>query len=936
MPAFKFTVTSINGRTIVGGSILASYFLTANGPLKSRTNKAISASRTSKPDALVRFQPQPDYWRLRVLLSGLNQTDLAALRTMFNESEGAVYLRVTDGASIVWRTVVQVESSEPAIGVIGYDVVLFVPDPTWEEDTQNTTGATDTNKTASPISMNGGTMNNNGERDTEPAVAITANVAKSANSALNDFPFSFRTFWVNRTIYDLVNEPVYLADQTAAQARFATDTSAGTGAFVNQNSGTSQTLTADPGAGGTTLAMSAVAGFNTNGGLAIIDWVTGSTFGTMEAVYYTGVSGNNLTGVVRGIGGTTAQAHAIGKVVRPSGTMPNGDDVRVWFEDQPNYRRDLVAWNSTLSDIVINVTAKKVVSRTLVTAMASSSVPAVGAVVNFVEGNAGLDAQGFFACGNEIFHYSAKSGDQGVVLDGARGLWQTTAAAHTTAALCYFNPKRIVVASGWAKADSPPADLAHRACIQLPGSSNQTQKWGDETDDPLTRFFDRNYPSRPKQWSPGRDLDGNSVAPNTALSKSDTIVTFKSDVPGDGNPPYNTLELFLPQGLRAGSTSFQNDWTPSAEELNLEAFLRDANGVRKLIDALPFTLTGTYSSAAAAARQSTPTVTNYGVILKARYNIATGFRGDDSTTRVINNATNDITANGVVGCKFTLSKDTRIRGFQARLKKSSAGSQVVQAQLYDATGTNGTPGSVLGYLGNVTVSGTTQTTYTWIVNQRALTKAGTYWILLFKPDASALDVEWSRVAGNSATMPQQSGDTVNSVLKTGGVWQLQTGEDLWFNMVVDYDNTGNAFVEADQPIIVPATSLRTGVAASFDKASYVLEPLQTVYVHRNTAFVTNGGAGAMLHVWETIASATSGDSVALDKWMPANAVLTIDFALKTVSYTEDGVVYPLLRLVAAKPQMLLKPGANTLTITDASLISPGQVSHVTTWRGKRT
>lgn len=925
MPSFKIQPTSLNGRTIVGGSIISAYFLRSNSPLFTRKYKSVSASRTGKADIAVRSQPQPAYWRMRVVLSALNETDLAALRMMFNESEGAVYLRVTDGDSAVWRTVVMVEGIEPAVGVIGYDVVLFVPDPTWEQDAENTDSKL--NQTASPIALGpAGVINNAGTRDCEPKIVVTADVAKSPNSALNDFPYSLRAFWVNRAPRDLDNEPVYLFDQNGAAARLATSTSAA-GATVIQTTGQTS-ITADIAAGAATIALTSAAGFNVNGGRGLIQDTRGSSF--WEQFSYTGKSGNTLTGVVRGLGGTADIAHTVaqvGSLIGPSGTLINGDDVRVWLDDQPNVRRDIVSWNSTASDVVVNVSAKKAVSRTLVKAMASASVPAVGAVVNFVEGNAGLDSQGFFACESEIFHYSVKSGDQGVVIDGARGLWGTTAAAHAASALCHFNPKRVVVACGWAKADAPPADIAHRACIQLPASSNQSQAWGDEIDDANTAYYDSAAPSRPKMWASGFDRDGNTVSPLMARSSVKTVVAFQDDVPGDGAAASNYVEIAIPQGIKANDVNaVKNDWTPAAEILNLELFVRDKNGTLKLLDQLQRSAT-----ALARALPAALASTAYALKLKARYNVVTGlYVSNDVGYLVCDTATNSPTADGAVAVQIVLEQQTLVQTILVRMALASGVTAVgIDGGIYKDSG--GTPDTSDGapLLAAVSVTSTTYAQYK-MLTKPVLMNAGTYWLILWRT-TTAVAV---RVASTDSV---QGTRLLKGAVRIAGAWDYTEPNTLaGYQMMTAYDSLGGAPAQAETPLIVPATGLRTAVIVLFDKTVIILEPLQTVYVHRNTAFVTNGGAGAMLHVQETIASATSGDSVALDKWMKIAAVLTVDFAAKTVSYVEEGVTYPLLRLLSAgQPRMLLKPGNNTLTVTDPSLIAPGQLDHVTTWRGNR-
>jgi hypothetical protein len=83
-------------------------------------------------------------------------------------------------------------------------------------------------------------------------------------------------------------------------------------------------LTADPGTGGTTLnVVSTTVPFAftaapSPAGILLIDGVTAAGVRTYEFVSYTGTTETTFTGVVRGLGGSVAQAHGIGSFVRAS------------------------------------------------------------------------------------------------------------------------------------------------------------------------------------------------------------------------------------------------------------------------------------------------------------------------------------------------------------------------------------------------------------------------------------------------------------------------------------------------------------------------------------------------------------------------------------------------------------------------------------------
>ena len=896
-----------------------------------RSVVSIEAGITGRAPGAVRAQPQAETWELTVKLTATDETDVQAMNAIFVEGV-QVYLRCTDGATspVTWRISCHALRAPQRLKGTKNTFVLpiRIADPTWEEDTLNTD--TKSNQTASPIAMGtAGVLVNAGTRDADAKITLTADVAKSENSHLNDWPYSFESIWVNRAPNPLKDEPVYLMDQSGAAARIVTD-SAASGAVVRRT--TNATTIVDGGDGltasQTTIGVAATAAFNVNGGLATIRWVTGSTFGTMETIYYASFSGLNLTGVVRGVGGTTAQTHPEGAAIVASGTMPNGDDVAVWLDHARYDVRYLVAWNSAASDIVINVTAPAVISLTL-TAEMTATVPAVGNTIRFVEGNGALADQGFLLCQNEVFHFSAKSGQAGVVIDG-RALWGTTAATHATSALVYANPHRVTVGMGWAKAPAAPAPIASRPCIDLPLSSNLVQRWGWQASDPLTIYYDRAYPGRPKQWTPGYDKDGNDVSPLMSLSASGTLATFKDDAPGDGSPPYNFLEQFFPQGIDAGNANaISNDWTPTEKILNLELFTRDINGTLKLQDQLQ-------RSASAAGRVLPAALASvaYGVKLKGRYNAACAYWGSLVDSEVISFTTLHPDQNGSRAQTFTLSKPIRLKSVWLHMDAVTA-AQDIRVEIFptssDAPITDATSGTLKSRLLATSTVTTAGGWFEFAPSSVIYLPAGTWAIVAYPINAAGGTVQWIGSFSNQ----YGNGFAWKRITATANDWDAADRTDLAFILTTEYDGQGTAFIESsDLPIGTPTA--RTGITASFDNTVLTLEPTQTVYVHRLTGPVTNGGAGAMLHMQCVFANATNGDSLTVDKWMRPTTTLVIDAKAKTCVYTEDGIAYPLLSVLGAAPQLRLSPGDNTVTATDASLIAPGQIDAAMEWRGTRT
>lgn len=936
MASFAFQVVSLNGVALTGSPYQVVFFKVENGPLGTRANNPVYAGITGKGSRRVRGQPSPSVFRLRVALSSLQQADLKTAHAVFNELDGSVYLRVTDGDGVVWRLEVAVRNVEP-ISTNMMDVVLDVPDQVWETDTA--VSDNQSNKTASPIALGAASLlTNAGDRDTAPVFTINVDASKSTNSALDDYPWSAQVIMVNRSPNDLDNVPVWLMDQSGAAARPVTDSGAAGLMAVRQTTGAS-VLTADPGAGGTTIAVAATDAFNSNGGMAILQWVTGSTFGTMECIYYTGRStttgAGNLTGCVRGIGGTTAQAHGIGTAIAVCATMPNGDDVRVTLDDVPNVNRWLVNWNGTASDVVIVTSFKRAVPVTA-TVAATASVPANGASITFQESLAlWAQADGYFMWENEVFHYDTR--DDHTVYGIVRAAWGTTAASHATSATVYPNPRRAIVQAGYAKAGAPPSPPAERPCMQLKGSSNQTWKYGDQSDDALTIYYDPLNPNRASMWVPGFDLDGNTVSPLMSLSAYGNILTFKDDVPGDGNPPYNNLELSIPMGLKtADVNAIKNDWTPTTTQdvLNLELWTRDAQSVLKLQDQLQ-------QSGAAAARALPVALTNiaYGLKLKARYNVITGWRTTvDAIVTTITNAAATFPTAGMVAVRFDLTGERQPNGLALRLAKTAAGNQDVTCTIVKDT--SGLPDVTMAgrvsSLGTKNINGTTPTLYYWPFGPRTLNKTGTYWAIFLLDTAGFASV--NVYGANSFLSINQR---IRLAKEVGAVWaatDLITPELApWFEIFGTYDASGNALLEPDMPVGVPAALggfTRTATTASFDKTELILSTTQSIYVHRLSAFVTGATAGNMHHLKGTIASTTTGESGVLDVWVRPNGIVTIDCDARTIVKTEDTIDTPIGSAFSGS-FITLVPGDNTVTYQDVSLKSPGQIDVQTLFRSRK-
>lgn len=900
-----------NGTALPNFSIFGPwYFLVGpNSPGGVQPGNTVLATIPGKGDQHVRFQPKSTVWRMRVQVTDTSEATLQTMLETFSPDLGLVYLTIADGDGLTWRVPVQVETVDiihPAL----FDVVLRVPNPIMERSSLQTELHNNSSGASIAIAPSPG-----GNRRCRPKFTINADSVKT--NIIDDYSQSLRGFFVNRGSPNILNNfPVQLFDDNG---------NAGTIDTVAIITDATRTNLINNGAGITATANVIAIDTPVGGGLP----TSGMGYVDTEQIYWTGNNGSQLTGVVRGIGGTTAATHADNAVITNNKALRNGDDCRVWVNDK-EVDRWLGDWNTTASRLWINADVPKAEVLTATAAVTAGS-PANGGSLAFVEGVAHLPPVGFFVWNNEMFYYSGKSGRS--VTGIQRGVHGTTAGIHVVATPIYTNPVRFVVGIGKATAGKGPAPIATRPAIALDGVANASfnglWRWG--VGDALSVFFDKDNPGRSAMFAPGFDKDGNDIAPLLQLSEGKTALTFKDDAPGDGSPPYNFATIEMPCGIQsADAAAVTMDWTPAAEILNLELFLRDKGGTVKLMDQL--------QQSAAAANRQLPAVTadvSYALKLKARYNIVTGFRGVDAHTHwtEINNASAAEGTAGWLALKFTLEQDTAISALMVKLQKSTAGSADVFGFVRPDSGglpnmtalamRTRVPSDAAG-VASVLAVNNTPAFYKFNLPHRGVYRAGSYWFLIASnPSAGAVPVR---------VFDHNLGRQYPTLLATNpaGTFVLFQDRNPWLYVLSAYDNTGGAPIQGEQPMVdVNNSNVRTGVTASFNNLR--VTPRFPVYVDRVAGF-----GQTLYHAVPTISCAESGDSFSVDKWMALASPLAIDCELRTAIYTEGNVAYSVPDVVTPADLSqwleLVPVLGNTVTYAEPNMTS----TDVTTiWRDVR-
>lgn len=195
----------------------------------------------------------------------------------------------------------------------------------------------------------------------------------------------------------------------------------------------------------TTIAYDTVTGTLPSAGSGYVD---------TEQISWTGKTGTtsgNLTGVTRGIGGTTAATHADNAVIKLSYMQAGCNDLRI-FLDGKETNRWIASPNNASTKVWFNLTMNKGYSLALKTAIASAgSISYIEFAVNpnVLSALTAMPVEGILVHGTEWIKYKGKDLANYRLVVTARGVLGTTLQAHAAAdvftymehviAICYGN-----------------------------------------------------------------------------------------------------------------------------------------------------------------------------------------------------------------------------------------------------------------------------------------------------------------------------------------------------------------------------------------------------------------------------------------------------------------------------------------------------------------
>ncbi len=878
MAHYTYEPTEFDGQSLTGGN-LTCRFRQGRGPLTTRPFRPVEVQTPLRGPQDVRGQPTGTTWALFVTLGTTDETDLDALFEIFDEERGLQLLKVTDGAAspVTWRVKVRVLTIRRGISDRYFEVVLRVPDPVWEEDTETDATEVDTASTAKTW-----TQTNNGSRKVRGIYTLTPKgVRTEADLATL---MSLRGFVVNRAQQYWNDEPLHLFDDAGA------DDTVDHAALVNDTGVASTTLSTTISIGQAmpfTITVASAAGFDPSG-MIVIEHGTGD----VEQFRYSSISSNDLVLEERAIGGTAAAAHASPDAVAQSRSMLNGDDIRVYVNGV-EVDRWLDGTNTTTLRCWINATMPEVLELTLLADITAGD-PADGGDLEFLEGVAGLPERGQVVIENEVITYRGRDIAGRKITTIERGAWGSTAAAHTASSVTAYRCDILfTVTTGFADATPAPAPAGRQPAIQKNSSTNTKWFWGDAADDADTVFYDKANPDRTAMWIPSVEQHEQDVAVALRMPDQKDAMQWEDDAPQEGMPLATRMTVSLPQGVDPSASAIKYDAQGRADiRLRLLGVDAESNEI-ELVDF------NDIDDTALTGEAITPNAALHRLIANG---VRGSVLGNDETGGSIASLT---VASADYQLKIVLDQDTDLAGVHLRLKDNATGTYTYQVNILDDTGNSPADGNVLAafdvWADDAGASGfgpdfdeaTLGAAFKRI--QYALASgslrlvAGTYWI----------EVHMSAVASSGAiTLEVGPPRTQHNIVGKDGA---ETGTKVGWCRVMHAH---------EFPIQIEADQLNGSVIADFDKVSAVLQGGRTPYVDRDGDF-----AIALYHIIGQLKNNTTGDTIDVDFWCPTTGSLQIDVEKRTVVFTDGNHVISVPGAIAPsnlEDWMPLASGSNSM------------------------
>jgi len=290
------------------------------------------------------------------------------------------------------------------------------------------------------------TVSNAGTDDAYPTITVKPTAAKSGSG------YIYRRFVAIRWRV------------SAAFSNYPTDVcddSLDTDALVE--TATTTTLNGALAQAAATITLASAASFPTSGMAYITDGVNGD-----EQVSWTGKSGNDLTGVTRGIGGTSDVNHLDGDTVALSKMLANGADLRVEV-DGTEVDRWLDGMDTATTKAWVNLNWSAAWAGTITSGIgAGDTVTSI--TVN--EATTGAPSTGILCVNSEYFTYTSKSDATKTFSGVTRAAKGSSAGAHSASDACWWVQHDIWLKYGNYAASAPSVDSDYEPAFELDHSTN--------------------------------------------------------------------------------------------------------------------------------------------------------------------------------------------------------------------------------------------------------------------------------------------------------------------------------------------------------------------------------------------------------------------------------------------------------------------------------
>jgi len=906
---YDLTPTHWNGNDLTAAPFASVLFDPVNGPMQNDWRDPVEASIVGVGDRYIRSQSKGANWDLIIELTSTLETDRLQLARIFSGEPGQVYLRAKDGDNNTLRALAMLIELE-RVDANHFVAQTRVADARWEDNDLQTTGATYNNKSGDSVVLAG--IANSGDKRARPTLTVTPVGIKAVDPGI-DFMTMERGFIVNRSPKPLVDHPVDVTDVAAASSPYNTATLvkvAGISNLLNQVGGITAAFT-----GVVPIDTPAGGGLLQPAGIAIFD-----DGANQEQVYYIAATATQIQIVTRGVGGTTARAWPDNTPVYLSWLLKDGSDLRVWMNGAW-VERWLGGFNSSVTRIWVPVSAP---ARKKMTAVAAATVgsPANGGSLQIQEDISDMPDSGVLAWEQELIGYSAKNDDTRTFIGIQRAVWTSRAAAsHATAVPVYRVDNLFAIAFGRAGLPPPLGDpsLERRPALQLKSSQNNSWRYGDESDDASTVFYEPARPNRLAMFQPDYTVpagDFNDAIP-LRLADSTTIAAWKDSDYASGKLQVGRLRLSLPVGIKPAASAITYDCQPrrtlAMRMLGIPDDGTEIEIVRQLDPA----------EAAVAAATVTPASRLNALILNAVRAATIGGPSDDvaPTLPGFNAAQEGVKQD------FSLSHDTPIESVYLRMKKAAAGDSFNVQILISSTDDADEYyhfGQTSGYPEDVYLASDLTTASVWYKavptsGKVVVLKAGTYRLRAYLSSWGSGTFNLG-VAFLLVGMKPCLANTTGSDVK-------QSNLMLSFALV----HPGGGPVEAVMPLI------NEDKQGSFDKLILALDdtagdPL-TPYVDRETTAVPS--VHNIYHCIGRLTNPANGKLFDIDTFMKLTFPLAVDTLAHSAIYNEANWSWSLRGVIGpsdASEWCPLEPGSQSPTYAEGKMLN---TSLLLTHRGKR-